>query len=220
MFKENNVDLICEICNKKFTRSKKSILSQRERGRIHNTCSYKCLSILAGTLRGYKRPVKVTCDKCNKIFFKRISEIKKSKTGHNFCSKSCAASYNNIHKAYGIRRSKLEAYIEQKIKSVYPTLQFNCNDIKTINSELDFYFPSLRFAIELNGIVHYKPIYGINKLNSIKNNDTNKLVLCFYKKIDLMVIPTIYSSLKMFERYWDEIKCAIDDKISGTTSRT
>jgi hypothetical protein len=94
----------------------------------------------------------------------------------------------------------------------------SCNDIKTINSELDFYFPSLKFAIELNGIVHYKPIYGTDKLNSIKNNDANKLILCSNNKIDLMVIPTISSSLKVFEKYWNEIKHAIDTKISGTTS--
>jgi hypothetical protein len=35
---------------------------------------------------------------------------------------------------------------------------------------LDFYFPELRFAIELNGITHYEPIYGEDKFEKIKNS--------------------------------------------------
>lgn len=39
--------------------------------------------------------VNVTCNFCSKQFFKTQSEIKKSKTGLHFCTKSCAASHNN-----------------------------------------------------------------------------------------------------------------------------
>ena len=37
----------------------------------------------------------VTCAKCAKTFKKTPYEIKKSKTGNHFCSRTCAASYNN-----------------------------------------------------------------------------------------------------------------------------
>jgi hypothetical protein len=38
----------------------------------------------------------VQCKTCNKEFIKTISQIQKSKSGNSFCSKACAASYNNI----------------------------------------------------------------------------------------------------------------------------
>ena len=41
------------------------------------------------------------------------------------------------------------------------------NNSTTISSELDFYFPQLKLAIEINGIVHYEPIYGSNKFDKI-----------------------------------------------------
>jgi hypothetical protein len=37
----------------------------------------------------------VNCKNCNKEFEKVYSEIKKSKTGNHFCSRSCAATFNN-----------------------------------------------------------------------------------------------------------------------------
>jgi len=37
----------------------------------------------------------VKCKTCDKEFDKRDSQIARSKTGNHFCSKSCAASFNN-----------------------------------------------------------------------------------------------------------------------------
>lgn len=45
-------------------------------------------------------PVQVECYACSKAFDKIPSEIKKSKSGKHFCSKSCATSVNNL----GIKR--------------------------------------------------------------------------------------------------------------------
>lgn len=89
-----------------------------------------------------------------------------------------------------------------------------CNDIKTINAELDFYFPLLNFAIELNGVVHYKPIFGTKKFDSIQKNDANKLILCYKNKIDLMIVSDVTSLAKNFEKIWSEIEIAIDNKIN------
>ena len=91
------------------------------------------------------------------------------KTKNNFCSKSCAAIFNNKNKEYGIRRSKIEVLIEDMIKSDFPNISFSCNNKSIIESELDFYFPELKIAIQINGPTHYKPIYGQEKFVQIKN---------------------------------------------------
>jgi len=59
-----------------------------------------------------------------------------------------------------------------------------------IGSELDIYIPSLNLAFELNGILHYEPIYGPDKLKYIKNNDDRKLQACIEKQISFCIIDT------------------------------
>jgi hypothetical protein len=130
----------------------------------------------------------VNCFKCNKEFLKRNSECLRLPS--HFCSRSCSASYNNTHKKYGTRRSKLEIYLEEEIRKNYPNLELICNQKSVIESELDFYFPELRFAIELNGITHYEPIYGEYKFEKIKNNDKRKVVACYEKDIELAIIDS------------------------------
>lgn len=130
----------------------------------------------------------VNCLKCNKEFLKRNSECLRLPS--HFCSRSCSSSYNNTHKKYGIRRSKLEIYLEEEIRKNYPHLELICNQKSVIESELDFYFPELRFAIELNGITHYEPIYGEYKFEKIKNNDKRKVIACYEKDIELAIIDS------------------------------
>lgn len=130
----------------------------------------------------------VECLKCKKQFQKVNAEC--IKTPNHFCSRSCSASFNNTHKQYGTRRSKLEIYLEDQIKKSYPDLELICNQKSIIDSELDFYFPELRFAIELNGITHYEPIYGENKFEKIKNNDKRKIIACYEKEIELAIIDS------------------------------
>ena len=48
----------------------------------------------------------------------------------------------------------------------------------------------LKIAFELNGIFHYEPIYGKEKLESIKNNDDRKFQACLEKGIEFCVIDT------------------------------
>jgi len=44
----------------------------------------------------------------------------------------------------------------------------------------------------LNGIFHYEPIFGINKLNQTQINDQNKFKSCIENKIDLCIIDTSF----------------------------
>jgi hypothetical protein len=71
---------------------------------------------------------------------------------------------------------------------LYPDLVILFNDKSTINSELDIYIPSLRIAFELNGIFHYEPIFGKDKLKQINNNDNNKFQKCIANNISLCII--------------------------------
>ena len=101
-----------------------------------------------------------------------------------------------------------EKYIQEMIESIlnqnYPNLEFICNQKTAIESELDFYFPQLRFAIELNGITHYEPIYGADKFEKIQNNDKRKVIACYEKGIELTIVDTSscsYLSANNKEKY-------------------
>jgi len=120
-------------------------------------------------------------------FYKQQKEIKKSK--NHFCSRSCSATYNNKNKTYGIRVSKLELFLQEELTKKYQ-YKFHFNRKDAINSELDIYIPELKLAFELNGIFHYEPIYGPEKLNQIQNNDNRKFQACLEHGIELCVIDT------------------------------
>ena len=79
---------------------------------------------------------------------------------------------------------------EEQIREHYPQLELICNQKSAIESELDFYFPELRFAIELNGFTHYEPIYGENKFEKIQNNDQRKVIACYEKDIELAILDS------------------------------
>jgi hypothetical protein len=160
--------------------------------------------------------IEVECSHCLKKFQKTPSQMKLSKSGRSFCSKSCSATYNNLHKKTGTRRSKLEAWIEEQLSSLYPNLDILYNDKSAINSELDIYIPSLRLAIELNGIYHYEPIHGKDKFAQIQNNDANKFQACIANNISLCIVDA--SSLKYFkpsnaQKYLDIVTDIIDSNV-------
>jgi endo-alpha-1,4-polygalactosaminidase (GH114 family) len=76
------------------------------------------------------------------------------------------------------------------LTKLYPYIQIDFNEKSAINSELDIYIPSLSLAFELNGILHYNPIYGTEKLQQIQNNDNKKIKECKEKQINLVIIDT------------------------------
>ena len=171
----------CYICSKPFLVKKHSIMYALKGTRDYaKYCSKPCQSI------GQIKRQKCNCLNCGLEFGKKIAEFKRSKK--HFCSQSCSVSYNNTHKKTGTRRSKLEIYLEQQLTILYPALQIDYNKKDTINSELDIYIPSLKLAVELNGIYHYEPIHGQNKLEQIQNNDQRKFQACLEKNIELLLI--------------------------------
>ena len=201
----------CIQCGTDFKKEKRyytSYLKGTHKGNIV-FCSRKC----EGDSKSNKTYKK--CVQCGSMILRTPSQIGKSKTGNVFCTKSCAAIFNNKNKKVGTRRSKLEIWIEEELKKEYK-FDIIFNGKEEINSELDIYIPSLKLAFELNGIFHYEPIYGEEKLKNVKNNDERKFQACLEKDIEFCTIDT--SNSKKFKperdkKYLKIIKSIIDNKL-------
>lgn len=207
----------CSYCKKEFVKenekSQKDNLWRQKAG-INIYCSREC-RLLA---RGYNpKPKPIYCAHCGKQILSNANyKIKKNKSDRRFCNSSCAASYNNTHKTHGTRRSRLEKWIESKLSIIYPNLEIKYCDKTEINSELDIFIPSLRLAFELNGIYHYEPIHGKDKLNRIQQNDKNKFQLCQQHNISLCIIDTSkhsYITEKTCKPYLDIIVKIINESL-------
>ncbi len=200
----------CYSCKKVFYKTKHQIQrvlnpNQDYSGKF---CSSKCKNNFQ------TKKQKINCDNCNIEFYKLPNQIKKSK--NHFCGRSCASVYRNKNKSHGNRRSKLEAWLEKQLIILYPNLEIHFNQKTAINSELDIYIPSLNLAFELNGIFHYEPIYGTDKLQQIQDNDISKSKACHEAKIDLCTIDT--SGQKYFKestskKYLDIINNIIKERL-------
>ena len=201
----------CYHCCNTFYAMKKNINHEinHPRGRI-KFCSRKCLALTKEIKRN------IICSNCMVEMVKRPSEINSSKSGNYFCCQSCAATFNNKNKTTGNRRSKLEIWLEEQLILTYPNLPIDFNKKSAIGSELDIYIPSLNIAFELNGIFHYEPIYGTNKLNQIQSNDISKSKACYDNKIDLCIIDTStqsYFKPLTSQKYLDIIIKIINERI-------
>lgn len=210
---EASVTCQCQICHKFFDVQPKTLRSKTKQGRKNpgRFCSRACYG------KFIRNRISVTCDNCGLVFAKHPSKL----MPHNFCSQSCAATYNNTHKTTGTRRSKLEAYLEERLRSSFPSLTLICNGKDAIGSELDFYFPQLCLAIELNGFLHYEPIYGQDKLEKIQANDQQKFLACHRAGIELCVIDTstaIHTTSIVKERYWTIVKNLVVPLLGRTGS--
>jgi len=202
----------CYHCGKTYYRTKHSVqrVSNLVKYKAVKYCSKKC------QLSSLSTSITCVCDNCGKTINKTPSQIKKSKSGKHFCSRSCAATYNNVHKKHGTRKSKLEVWLESRLTETYPNLEIHFNRKDAINSELDIYIPSLKLAFELNGIYHYEPIYGDDKLEQIQNNDNRKFQACLEQGIELCIIDTSqqkYFKERTSQKYFEIIRSLINENV-------
>ena len=210
---ESFVELTCDNCGKIFTRRRSRIkfkIGRKATKTIKTFCSQEC--------RGVNNKIIKPCANCGKLVSRQLHEFKENKSGNIFCSKSCAATYNNLHKTTGTRRSKLEIWLEEQLRNQYPNLEILFNGKEAINAELDIHFPKLNLAFELNGIYHYEPIHGQEKLSSIQNNDGRKFQACLEKGIELCIIDSskmVVFTMKGAEQYLKIILDIINLKISS-----
>lgn len=157
------------------------------------------------------KTIELACEQCSKVFQKKPSQVRKTK--HHYCSQSCAAFWRNAHKSTGTQRSKMEFFLEEKLKAVFPEVSCLYNDVSAIGAELDFYFPEIRLAIELNGIVHYEPIYGKGTFERTQNRDKQKLLFCCEAGIELIIVPNLGNfSKRTSEMMWEIIKAIISSR--------
>lgn len=188
--KRSIIEIKCNYCGK----TKKIPISAYNQSKSGNHfCSQSCNAKFNNpqkNTKNNKNTIKSKCTNCGIDISIQFAVYKKSKSGNHFCSQSCAATYNNTHKTKGYRRSKLEEWLEEQLKLLYPKLEILFNNKKIINSELDIYIPSLKLAFELNGIFHYEPIYGQGKLKQIQDNDNRKFQACLEHCIELCIIDT------------------------------
>lgn len=172
------------------------------------------LQFCSNNCHNLSRRLEILCQHCGCAFFEKLH----NGAARKFCSSSCAATYNNTHKKTGTRRSKLEVWLEERLSHRYPNLPISYND-KSIGTEIDIYVPSLKLAIELNGLFHYEPIFGDKKLSQIQSNDANKFQLCQQHGISLCVIDV--SKLKYMKEqnalpYLEIVTSLIDAQIGGS----
>lgn len=214
---QEKLPLQCKQCKNTFYQTKHQInkaykvlsgLSLRT-GITCNFCSRAC----KGKHKSENGNILKACRNCGDEIYVHLNDAKQN----NFCSHSCSASYSNKNKEHGTRVSNLEIWLQSQLIAIYPYLQFEFNKKEYINSELDIYIPSLKLAFELNGIFHYEPIYGEEKLKSIQNNDSRKFQACLEKQIELCIIDT--SSQKKFaessSKKFLDIICEIIDFKKG-----
>ena len=97
MIKRYKTKTTCEYCKKEY--QKETYDFKRTK---HNFCSKKCKGI------SERKTILTNCEICNKPIEVKNRDFKKSKSGKNFCNRSCAAKYNNKLKRRS-RRSKIEA---------------------------------------------------------------------------------------------------------------
>ena len=208
---EDLIYLTCTKCGKQTTKRHKRVKQAIYEGSKIIYCSKHCSNMARITT------IEAPCGSCGKLVTRVSNQVKKSKSGHVFCSNSCSATYINAHKVVGNRRSKLEMWLENQLTSLYPNLIFQFNRKDTIQSELDIYIPTLKLAFELNGIFHYEPIYGTDKLASILNNDTRKFQACLEQGIELCIIDSskqIRFTEQSSKQYLDIIRQIINLKLS------
>ena len=168
----------CYVCGTTFFVLKRIILNHLNGSKDKcQFCSQTCVQSMK------KNKILLKCTNCNNEFLKLPNQIKMSKSGNHFCSKSCAATYNNTHKTTGNRRSKLEKYIEIELIKQYPNLEILFNDNKAINSELDIYIPSLKLAFEQH-VKFFDPNPG-NVLVVFKNNKPIPILIDFGTKSEI-----------------------------------
>jgi len=215
------VPILCKNCSKTFYLEKSQVLAaikniniktkRTTHGRTAEFCSRSCYGKFNN--KGFV----TTCGQCKIKIIKKAKELRKSKSKRFFCCQSCAATYNNMHKTKGTRCSKLEKWLQQKLPEKYKSLNFCFNQKDAIESELDIYIPSLKLAFELNGIYHYEPIHGIDKLQKVQFNDNRKFQECLKRDIELCIIDSsglLYFKEQNAQKYLDIVCSIINQNIS------
>lgn len=151
------------------------------------------------------------CENCGIIVTRRQSDCAKN----IFCSHSCCAIFSNKRRKKSCR-SKIEKKLFDLLKIAFPILEILPNDKTMLDGlEVDIAIPSLKLAIEWNGIVHFKPIYGHGRLATTKDTDAKKQVVARSKDINLIVITDLVSTRKILLQAFEDISVIIRNLLNA-----
>ena len=203
-FKNKQTEVYCSQCESVFIKAQWEILRS-----VNSFCSKAC----EGLYRSRKK--EVYCRVCHKTFLKHPYDIKRN--ARHCCSKECAYILSRELKDWGSSRSKLEVALEKHLSE---TFLFHIDYNKTkIGYELDIYIPHLNQAIELNGIFHYKAIFGEDELLRRQKVDLKKIEECKKRNINLIVINVSEDgkSKKIQAQRIEEVVKIIEDRIEEMT---
>ncbi len=220
-FCKPKIEVTCDYCLTKFKKYQSKVAIT-----AHNFCNMQCMSKFEFECRVSK--IELNCPKCSKQYYLLPSvfktRCKQSTSNENlFCSRNCFYEHlKTIPKFFkpikhsGSRRSKLEKFIQTKIEQHFPKIDVIYNG-KYCNFELDIYFPNLNYAIEINGILHYQPIYGNETLIKIQNRDVLKKYLCKERNVTLDIISVLEATKSevMKIKYWNIISNLIECQIQN-----
>jgi hypothetical protein len=119
--------------------------------------------------------VEKPCLNCGKKRLKKTTKF--LHYPNTFCNKKCSNNFHFDKRIIGNQRSKAEDILSEIILRNHPgmILENNKRDLFPNESlEIDIYLPKLSLAIEVNGPVHYLPIYGEDKLKDVRKRDRRK----------------------------------------------
>ena len=198
--KDKKIEVTCLNCEINFNKR----LSESKRFPNH-FCSKDCKWIHSN------KQIEVQCLNCNKLFKKKESKIKTQP--RHCCSIQCFRMLAKYKKNWGSNRSKLEIYVEKRLTEEL-ALNIIYNDT-SVGYELDIYLPEMSFAIELNGVTHYKAIYGEEALLKRQEIDRLKAEECVKRNIKLIVINVSEdkNNKRTLEKRYNEIKNLILSRV-------
>lgn len=156
---DKRIEVNCDQCSRVFR-----LPPSLNKGQKNIFCSVNCHNLFQTTKQ------EIECAWCKKKFIQHKCVIKRAKHSKNCCSRDCAAKF--VYK-----KSFIESEFEKLLTPLGIEFERNCRTIIK-PMELDFYFPNLKFAVEINGAAHYKPIYGLSVLKKQKDRDRRKRKIC------------------------------------------
>lgn len=181
-------------------------------------CNHSCSASFNNKLRPKKLiPIKKIkkgkVDWCCPVCYKELLITYSNSLKRKFCSGTCRNKVNNQLINGG--RSKAEKLLEITLLKEFPNCEilFNNRCILSGNKELDVYIPSLKLAIEWNGIYHYKNFRGEEFLKKTQTQDLKKQQECKKLDIELYVVKDLKSNDKFIKEEVDKIVNYINNKI-------
>lgn len=214
MKSRDKISLVCAFCQNIFLKPKNEI-QRVMKGNYHGSCDFCSIKCVWNSR---KKRLSCHCTECGTPFEKTPSTM----TVNNFCSQRCHGIFYQKNKKTGFRQSKAEIFLVHLLKSEFLDLKIESSNRRFIGLEIDILLPEIKIAIEINGIVHFLPIYGNDKLNKIQMNDSNKIKLLQEKSFQIIVIDISHLKTEremnkfILEYFHNQLKSFIKSKLENT----